>query len=583
VTFVVSAAVVVGVGELLEGSRRRASALGERLTRAERRFRTAEDASPDAFALLEPVRDASGTVVDFRFTYVNRAALAMTGRGEDELLGRRIRGDLPPARDWLFEGCALALESGEPFVAEHEYAGARLSGRLAVTVVKVDDGVAVTARDVTDRFRAAERDRLLAAVAAAMDAAPEIAPRVRALAELLADGLADLCRVDVIASDGGLELGDVAGTDRDAVGLLRDLPAAAAGSPLARAVHAGRPRLVADVTDDVLRRAGVDPESDALRRLALRSAVLLPLLARGRALGVALLLRGQDRAPFGEGDVDTLALLSGRAALALDNARLYEQQRAIAQTLQQSLLPDELPSPGRLAFAARYRAAGEGLDVGGDFYDVLRRDGVLLAVVGDVCGKGPAAAAVTSLVRHTLRLAAPAAAPAAALAAVNEAVRAERRTGLFCTAAAAALLELPDGRVAVRTARAGHPPPLVLRADGTIEAMESDGMLLGWVEDVALQEMPTTLSPGDALILYTDGVVEARDGPDLFGEERLRALLAERAGADAEDLAEAVAGAAMTHARGRPRDDLAVLVAVVTGDAIGAGGARPRESSASWT
>jgi serine phosphatase RsbU (regulator of sigma subunit) len=323
---------------------------------------------------------------------------------------------------------------------------------------------------------------------------------------------------------------------------------------------------VPDVTVDVLRAAGADPDDDALRRLDPRSAMLLPLLARGRPLGAALLLRGRDQRRFDEADLETLVLLSGRAALALDNARLYEQQRVIASTLQEGLLPAELPAPGRLAFGARYRAAGEGLEVGGDFYDVVVREGVLLAVVGDVCGKGPGAASVTSLVRHTLRLTAPPAAPAAALARVNESLRSERRPGVFCTAAAAALLELPDGRVAVRSARAGHPPPLVVRADGKVEALESDGMLLGWLEDLEIAEVATTLCPGDALVLYTDGVVEARDGRELFGEDRLRALLAGLGGAGPEEIAEAVAGAAVTHAHQRPRDDLAVLVASVAVD-----------------
>jgi serine phosphatase RsbU (regulator of sigma subunit) len=578
VTFVVSAGAVLAFGAVLE---RRTDVVSRRLAGAERRFRAAEEASPEPFLLLEPIRDERGAVADFRVAYANRAALALARRARERVVGARLLAALPPDKAWLFEACVGVLQSCQPFVTEIDHAGVQLGGRYAITAVPVGDAVAATIRDVTARHRAAERDRLLAAVAAATDAAPGLRPRVEAIAALLADGPADVARVDLVTPEGGLALGAVAAVDPAAADVLRAVPAARLGSPLALAVHAGTPRLVTEITDEVLRAAGVDGEQEAaLRRLAARSAVLLPLLARGRPLGVALLLRGPDRRPFDEADLDALVLLSGRAALALDNARLYEQQRAIALTLQESLLPKELPPPGRIEFAARYRAAGEGLEVGGDFYDVVANDGHLLAVVGDVCGKGPAAAAVTSLVRHTVRLTAPVAAPAAALARVNQAVRGEQRPGLFCTAAAASLLELPDGRVAVRTARAGHPPPLVVRSNGAVEALESEGMLLGWVEDIELAEATTTLGPGDALVLYTDGVVEARDGRELYGEQRLRALLSELGGAQADDLAEAVAAAAVTHAHDRPRDDLAVLVAVVQGPTASAQRATSLEGSA---
>src|SRR4051812_26630407 len=175
-TFVATALLVVGFGELLERSRERVDLLAERLAGAERRFRAAEDASPVPFTLLEPVRDRDGRIVDLRFTYANRAALRLSRRTADELVGARMVADVPTAEPWLFPALVRVLETGEPLVAEREYEGVRVSGWFAFTAVPVGDGLATTIRDVTGEHRAAERDRLLSAVAAGVGAAPPLAP-----------------------------------------------------------------------------------------------------------------------------------------------------------------------------------------------------------------------------------------------------------------------------------------------------------------------------------------------------------------------------------------------------------------------
>ena len=286
-------------------------------------------------------------------------------------------------------------------------------------------------------------------------------------------------------------------------------------------------------------------------------AVIVPLVARGRVLGV--LAAGFDQLPPGEAD-EQLALfedLARRAALALDSARLYAERDHVARTLQRSLLPAELPEIPGVEVAARYVAAGDGNEVGGDFYDCFATGaGDWALVIGDVCGKGAEAAALTALARYTLRAAAlHTRRPSAVLAQLNEALLRDRLDYRFCTVLYASLTPRED-RVSVCVSAGGHPLPLVLRAGGAVETVGTPGTLLGIVDAPQLGEQSVELAPGDALLLYTDGVTEAdRDAtPD-----RLAAFLAGCAGADAAAIAEAVERDALEAQGGHPRDDVAIV------------------------
>lgn len=236
---------------------------------------------------------------------------------------------------------------------------------------------------------------------------------------------------------------------------------------------------------------------------------------------------------------------SARQARA-DRARL---QQALA-VLQQSLLPATLPAIPGVETATYYHTASPD-QLGGDFYDVFPLDGKRFGFfLGDVCGKGPEAAAVTSLTRYTLRAAAlhdPD--PVAALSTLNQ-VLYERYSGddpRFCTAVFGVLDPHPDdGRLTVRLASGGHPPALVLRAAGTADYLHTPGgLLVGILPEPRFTAAAVTLGPGDTLLLYTDGVVEARTGPDrsdLFGDEGLRAFTAQHAGTSAEAVVAALTG-----------------------------------------
>ena len=210
--------------------------------------------------------------------------------------------------------------------------------------------------------------------------------------------------------------------------------------------------------------------------------------------------------------------------------------------------------------AARYRAAGDQNEVGGDFYDVfLSEDGVWTALIGDVTGKGPEAAALTSLARHMLRTAALGdAGPAGNLHLLNRAMLADAESARFCTVVYARVCPSP-GTALVTLATGGPPPPLVLRADGTVERVPVSGTLVGGGAYPDFAEIDVRLHAGDLRLLYTDGVTELRTSDPEYGERHLLATLRGLGGRTAEAVVEAVERAAVGAQEGPPRDDIALL------------------------
>lgn len=288
--------------------------------------------------------------------------------------------------------------------------------------------------------------------------------------------------------------------------------------------------------------------------------VVLPLATRFRTLGV-LALGGPE--PLDAITFVAAVELARRAALAVDNARLHEEQAATVLALQASLLPSALPAVEGVDLAARYHSASPGMSVGGDFYDAVPlADGSVVLTIGDVCGKGAEAAAVTGMSRDLLRVfVEDGLEPCAALRRLNRALLDHPSTSRFCTVALTHLRRTGDDLVA-SICLAGHPEPVVLRADGTTELVGEPGDLLGVLDDdeMELAEATVKLGIGDALVLYTDGITERRDGRRMFGQYGLRKTLTQSAGADAEALANAVEEAAESFVDTELRDDLAILV-----------------------
>ncbi|HEY0519411.1 MAG TPA: PP2C family protein-serine/threonine phosphatase [Ilumatobacteraceae bacterium] len=246
-------------------------------------------------------------------------------------------------------------------------------------------------------------------------------------------------------------------------------------------------------------------------------------------------------------------------ALAADNERLYDEQREIAETLQLGLLPQYLDSPAGVSVAARYWPAGAANLIGGDFYDMFAiADDRWAIAIGDVCGKGVEAAALTGLARHTLRAAARnASSPTVVLEAVHQAL-AEHRPATFCTACFAFMTPLEDGRYRIELSLGGHPQPILRHRDGRVEPVGAPGMLLGMI----VPKLSTTVVevvPGDTLVLYTDGLTDA-PAPKAVSVEELAELLRDHGEAPIEELADSIR--ALKRGR-RPQgsdDDTALLI-----------------------
>jgi hypothetical protein len=284
------------------------------------------------------------------------------------------------------------------------------------------------------------------------------------------------------------------------------------------------------------------------------------LRAQGRDLGSLEVVDRPER-EFTPRDDAILTQLGQLAAGAIANARLYGRERTIARTLQRSLRPGELPQVPGLAAAVRFNAAGEGVELGGDFYDLFRgRDGGWAALIGDIQGKGPEAAAVTALARHTLRAAAAYEhRPSGVLTLLHRELREQVADGRFCTVAYAYMQVVP-GHVRLELACGGHPLPLIVHKDGSVEEVGRLGTLLGSDAEPLLADVVVELERGDVLVFYTDGVTEVRrQRREVFGTEQLIELLRGCGGLSPDEVAERVERAVMHASMGRLRDDMAVL------------------------
>ncbi|MFJ2716618.1 SpoIIE family protein phosphatase [Streptomyces sp. NPDC087437] len=294
--------------------------------------------------------------------------------------------------------------------------------------------------------------------------------------------------------------------------------------------------------------------------------VVLPLVARNRVIGMLTLGKPTDE-HFRQEILELAEDLSRRAALALDNARLYSERTAISQSLQRSLLPPGLPDVEGVEVEVIYRAAGEGNEVGGDFYDLFPiRDGAYGFAIGDVCGTGPEAAAVTGLARHALRLLAREGfGGPAVLQRLNSAILDEGARSRFLTLLYGELWPQEDGSARLKVVCAGHPLPLRLRQDGTVEPAADPQPLLGVMEDLELYEQTITLDPGDVLLCVTDGVTERREGTRMLGDDGLADVLTTCTGLTAGAVAARIMRAVERFASDAPSDDMAILAMRVPG------------------
>ena len=338
--------------------------------------------------------------------------------------------------------------------------------------------------------------------------------------------------------------------------------------PAAEVVRRRAPVLVGSAAERQARYPNLEMPTEQRATFA-----ALPLVAEERTIGVFALGFDGEHA-FSDDDVRFLTAVADQCAQALARALLYDRERLerdraerdrrrineLNRALQSSLLPPALPPIPGVDLEARYHPALAGLEVGGDFYDVFDTGGDYAVVIGDVCGKGPEAAAVTAVARWTIRsVAMDIRQPSQVLRKVNEALVHQQLDDRFCTIAYARVVPTSNG-VRVSVCRGGHPAPVVVRFDGAIEPVGTAGSLIGILPEVRLWEETTHLQSGDAIVFYTDGVTEARRGRDQFGDERLRRTLETCHGDSAADIADAVERAVLDFAGPEPNDDIAVLV-----------------------
>ena len=567
-------------------------------------------ALPVGVAFLDP---------ELRYQRVNETLAQLNGRSVEEHRGAPIEEVLGPHAALVREALRQVLEERESLDLEvsvplpRDPADVRALEATYFPVAEPDGrllGVGGVVRDVTERKRLeTEQSRLLRealyaraqaeAAGVRADAAREEAERSRADAErgraraaLLAQAgrrmaesmdwetaleavvrsvvpvVADWCSLTVVEPGGRLRTVALAHADPERERIAWELverypPTLDQPSGPGRVIRTGDVEVLTDI------EPATTGEPDGRRlvaRLGARHAVVVPLKTPRGVIGAMAFVLGDSGRRFADEDVQLVRSLTARAALHIENARLYTERSTIAHALQMSLLPRALPSIPGAELAARYLPAGEQNVVGGDFYDVFRSgDDVWTAVVGDVSGKGAPAAALTALVRYTLHAAARLGqGPAADLALLDEELR-EDGPGHFCTLVNARICPAGGG-FDVRLANAGHPSPLVLRADGTLELADgARGPLVGVLADAQFGEASMHLGPGDLLLLYTDGVTEVRTTDLDLGERELRATLGAEAGASAEEVVAAVARRAVELQRGAQRDDIALLAVKAVG------------------
>jgi serine phosphatase RsbU (regulator of sigma subunit) len=499
-----------------------------------------------------PEMAAVGTAGGFQAT----ACLPM--RVEDRDLGALVFSFLTPRtfsvdeRDYLHAVtavCAQALDRARLLVAEQ------------------------TARAAAERQL--DRMTFLARAGRLMQAPLSVEQRLQQLADLAVPDVADWCAVHLVRDD-RVEQVAVAHSDPAKVAFVARLeeryppdPGAVGGA--IQVSRSGEPGFFPEIPDELLvKAAGDDEHLELIRSIGMRSALVVPLLVRGRSLGALTLVHAESGQRFDDIDLAFAQQLAVNAAVALDNARLYEQQQHIADTLQSALLPAALPAVPGLRLAARYRAQSDDrseVTVGGDLYDVVAGTvpGRWAVIVADVCGKGPEAAALTALIRHTLRAEIDhGLGPAEVLRRLNRAMlhAASAAPARFATVVHAQLTVDPDGAT-VRLVNAGHPPPLIIRG-GCVEPVVAPGTLLGVFADIELTEVRFRLDRGDKMVLYTDGVTEARGVHGFYGEDWLTRLLCSSAAGPADAVADDLLTDVVAFQRGRLRDDVAVLVVEAT-------------------
>lgn len=526
--------------------------------------------------LAEVVRGTQDAVVskdlEGVITSWNPAAERLYGYDASEAIGRHVSFLIPPDRkneeqhilDRVRRGERLQTYETERIRAD----GARIVVSLTVSQIKSPlrgiVGASVVARDITAERRRRYAQEFLVAASRLLDTSLDPIQTARTIVSTAVPELAELCLIDFLREDGRLGDSVVAGADPLAAARLEQIRAEApldpaSEHPVAQVLRERRPMIWRDlkapgVIDQVAQN---DEHRQLMDDAGYNSAAVVPLIARGRTLGCLSFLHALGDLRYDPTDLEFLAELGDRAAMALDNARLYDERDRIAENLQRGLRPAGPAEVPGLDISVVFEAAGEGIEIGGDLYDVLPTEDGCWVLVGDVAGKGSAAAGVSVAVRHSVRgLTREIDEPGEVLMRVNELLLAGKTLNDFATALLIRMRRDGEGwRFAL--ASAGHPPAVHVGPAGSSQL--GGGTVLGALTDPAPQRHEGRLEAGDTLVLSTDGWHEAGPAAAHLGPEALAERTAALTDLPLEKLTDRLRDEAIGRSGGELRDDMVVL------------------------
>jgi PAS domain S-box-containing protein len=537
---------------------------------AERRF----DAVVGALSDPVTIRDHSN-----RLVYANRAALVQLGFDTLEELR-----NTPPEQ--IMADYIVLSETGRPISMEEIpsvrlLAGEEAAEPLLIRTVDRHTGVQrwnllkaaplvdeagdveatiMVIEDVTDQKRAEQQGAFLAHATDVLASSLDYQQTLKNVAQLAVPDIADWCAVDLVDQDGDRQSVALAHVDPSRLTLAEQLreyepTRVDPEQGIGLVVRTGEPLLYPEIPDQLLVQAAVDDRHlELLRAVGFRSALIVPMRVGSRTLGTLTLVTAESGRVLEQHDLDLAELVAARAAVAIENARLYSERSEIAHTLQQSLLPEELPDIPGYELAGAYIPAYAGTEVGGDFYDAWELADGWMITMGDVTGKGMDAAALTSLVRHTMRATSEfISSPAELLRHVDRTLKGQRARSI-CTAL---VLRLQGERAML--AVGGHPLPFAITPRGVTRVGEH-GPLLGGFAGVYWHDSVIELEPGSTLVAFTDGVTDAvgSDG-SRYGIQRLAQTLGQCPGRPAGEVVEKLTNALGSFQVGPNADDTALL------------------------
>jgi PAS domain S-box-containing protein len=420
--------------------------------------------------------------------------------------------------------------------------------------------------NITEVKRAQLAESFMAQASSVLASSLDYAETLTRLAQLAVPQIADWCSVALLDEHGEIRHVALHHADPQRRQLAERLLSSYRFSPdeptgVSEVIRSGQARIFTDIRpEDLAGYARDDEHLRMLRAVGARSAIIVPMAGARRTIGAITLVSSESARRLSHSDLALAVRLGRRAGTAVENSRLYTERTQIAQALQEALLPDSLPEIPGAEIGALYSAAGELNEVGGDFYDVFEYGAERwMLVIGDVCGKGPRAAGVTALTRHTLRATAMSGLrPSAMLDTLHQALLRQPTGADLCTVCLVTMTKTAKG-MKLTVALAGHLQPLLFGRDGHSQQVGQPGTLLGVIDPVEIVETDVEMRPGETLLLYTDGVPDAGRADRQLGERGLLELCSQSAHLALPVLLQSIESAARERAEGRLRDDIAML------------------------